>query len=99
VRLSSESQERVHMLKAILSSFSFHIARHLQKPHAGERLQEANEVDRRSADIIPATVGMSSHNRDTERACEHFPLLSCHVYSEAGVMDLYFLWAPWMFMR
>jgi len=99
VRTSSESQERVHMLKYLLSSFSFHIARHLQKPHAGERLQEAMEVDRCSADISPVTVGMSSHDHDTERACEQFPLLSCHVYSEAGAIDVFFLRAPWMFMR
>jgi len=46
------------------------------------------KVYRCSADISPVTVGMTSHNHDTERAYEHFPLLSCHVYSEAGVMDL-----------
>jgi len=45
------------------------------------------------------TAGQPPPKQDSDRASEHSPCSGSPVYSEAGFVQLSFLWEAWMLLR
>ena len=50
-------------------------------------------------DMNIVTVGHPRPIQGTDRASEHFPCSGSPVYSEAGFVQLSFLWEAWMLLQ